>query len=472
MTKANQGPQHVDVMSYESTRQKAAAHAYDQQQPPHRYNGRRLLAAALCLVAAAFLSASYYQPHLRVAAVVVVILAGGIVFHLWPRGKGLPLGPVSRRQSPRASAQRPRNSGRGSAVWPPAAARAQQNQGSLMPPQGTAAGGNPGQRQDPYQDAYPNAQQQALPGSNPNSNPNPATQPPLGPGPLRPLVFIRPSAFGAADWRLPRLLAQPGAAADQAQVGDLAIRAASVIGRGHRHPERAKPRQDAYQLGTVRCADRGFVLAAVADGTSSADHADLGASIAAVGAVGFLTHRLSAGASRDEQLLAEMFKWLADTICRIAVQDQKPPAAYTTTLLVAMVPDAPTHSDGSREVLLGWVGDSPAWVFTRDGWLQATGQAKQGMDQNKLEACLPGLAQRFQYKAIQLPAGTALALMSDGLGDALANVSSSQKELAQRWATPPSLPEFLRDLDLDAPGQDDDRTAVILWCPPGRQAAP
>jgi serine/threonine protein phosphatase PrpC len=459
----------VDVVAYDSASRTAArAHDRQQAQALRWSRARRSLTVLSCFAASVLVAASYYRPRLRAEAVLVVLLVvGGVVFAWWPTVKGLLSGRNSAHGNGRDTATAPHlkavpDGGQSNGVArTPALAVNPPSHSADMTVRSPASG----PRHDVYQQPHQSPQKRPQPAQNPVRYLR--TEPPL-----RPLVFVRPSAFGAADWRLPTLLAQPGAAADEAQVGDLAVRAASVIGRGHRHAgEKAKPRQDAYQLREVRRGDRGYLVAAVADGTSSAKHADLGASIAAVGSVRFLEERLSAGSGLDEQAHAEMFEWIATIIHDIAARDQNRADAYTTTLLTVVVPDMPTSPDGSREVLLSWIGDSPAWVFNGDGWRQEAGHTKHGLDQNTLDACLPGTPQRFRFTSLRLAAGTALALMTDGLGDVLTNVSTSQTEFARRWAKPPSLPEFLRDLDFDAPGQDDDRTAVILWCPPGRQAA-
>lgn len=494
----------MDTMSYATNERRVAGGTHGRQQAPRWFNIRLLLASASCIVVAALLASSVDRPRLRPIAVLVLLIVAAA---WWVAVKGLMHTSKSSRRSAGAPAQppgkkptpepdsnpgpdpttgttpspgpKPPLNGAGPIAGPHGSGMVQPHP-NPWPPRGTAGAGQPGPYPNTYQTSHPGQSRQhgRIPHQPPqpqlDSKSNRNAYPRLGPGNLRPLVFVRPSAFGAADWRLPPLVAQSGIAADQACFGDLALRAASVIGRGHRHVEKrnkALPRQDAYQLGTAQYGDRGYLLAAVADGTSSAAHADLGASIAAVGAVEFLSQLLRTGAVPDEQSHAQLFRSLADTIADFAAQDQNYPDAYTTTLLTAVVPDAPTNPDGSREVWLSWIGDSPAWLLDQHGWRQVSGHSKDGLDRNTLVGSLPGRPQKFQHSMIELPAGCVLALMSDGLGDALTDFSSGQAELARRWLAPPSLLEFLRDLDFDGPGQDDDRTAVIVWCDPGRQTA-
>ena len=62
--------------------------------------------------------------------------------------------------------------------------------------------------------------------------------------------------------------------------------------------------------------------------------------------------------------------------------------------------------------------------------------------------------------------GSALAVLTDGVGDALTDIPHAASWFAERWQRPPSLASFLLDVDFDAAGQVDDRTAVVVWCLP------
>ncbi len=286
---------------------------------------------------------------------------------------------------------------------------------------------------------------------------------------LRPLVFVKQTTMGSMPWQLPRHSAQPGVAADQAQAGDLVIRAASIVGAGHRHnPERAGPRQDSYQLALD--GRRRFLLAAVADGVSSATSSEIGAHMATVGAIDALGRMLHEQVKPNAHAAQQLFQQVAYAITGEAEQRRQRPTEYATTLLVAAIPLA-ADPDGGRKVWLSWLADSTAWLFDAGGWRQQTGTAKSGLDRNTLEACLPGSPDQVQSALIDFPAGQVLALMTDGLGDVLTDVGGAREELARRWAAPPSLPAFLRDMCFDAPGQDDDRTAVLVWSPPARDVA-
>ncbi|MEV6495002.1 protein phosphatase 2C domain-containing protein, partial [Actinoplanes sp. NPDC051633] len=116
--------------------------------------------------------------------------------------------------------------------------------------------------------------------------------------PAPPRFDERGSNAHAQPWLLPPHRSAPGIAADEAQVGDLSVRAASVVGPGHRCTEPVVARQDAYQLGRDRASR--FLVVAVADGISASRHADRGATVAAQRSVDALAGRLDQAATLDD----------------------------------------------------------------------------------------------------------------------------------------------------------------------------
>ena len=102
-----------------------------------------------------------------------------------------------------------------------------------------------------------------------------------------PPLFAGRSTPGQAPWHLPVGATPSGLAADGVRLGDLEVRAASVVGAGHRCQEPAVARQDAYALG--RTADGEYLVVAIANGVSQSGHADLAARVAVNAAVRELT---------------------------------------------------------------------------------------------------------------------------------------------------------------------------------------
>lgn len=319
----------------------------------------------------------------------------------------------------------------------------------------SSRGGQPRATADPYA---------AQPRSRPADDARPGSaEPVFAHEDLRPVVFVRRTGAGSAPWRLPSVQPRNGVAADQAVLGDLQVRAASVVGPAHRRDEaEAQPRQDSYCLLPVRQGR--YLVAAVADGVSSARFSATGSANAARMAVETVRATFEAEKGIKPQFATRQFATIANALADEANRSGDRPSDYATTLIVAIVP-ARADVDGGRSVWLAWLGDSSAWLLGTGGWLQVAGQSKDRMDCNVLDAYLPGHPEKVNSATVHLPAGQALVLMTDGLGDALNDVSSMPDALCTRWASPPSLLAFLRDLCFDAPGQDDDRTAVAVWTP-------
>lgn len=285
---------------------------------------------------------------------------------------------------------------------------------------------------------------------------------------LRPVAFVAESRLGALPWRLPRFPGPSGVAADQALLGELEVRAASVVGPAHRaDPRKAKYRQDAYRLAPG--GRNKFLVVAVADGVSNAVLSDEGANRAARLAVGRIQEELERCPDLEQLRADQVFPEVADQLMKLATRWQRNPAELATTLIAAVVPVVSRDPRG-RRIWLGSLADSSAWRFG-GGWQHLAGQVKADYDPNALNACLPLNPKRATHELHWLPHGESLALMTDGLSDLLVDVEGAAEELHRRWAVPPTLPELVRDMSFDAPGQDDDRTVVLVWTPERTQAA-
>lgn len=295
-----------------------------------------------------------------------------------------------------------------------------------------------------------------------------ADQAPHTPG-LRPVAFVGVTENGRMPWRIAEVCDYSGVAADQARVGDLEVRAASVVGPAHRVLEhKAIPRQDAYRL--ARAARGKFLIVAVADGVSSARSSHHGANQATLHTVQRLKEVLDRCPDLSQLRADQVFPEVADHLQKLAERWQTDPADFATTLMVAVVPTMSRDPRG-REVWLGWIADSSAWQFGR-AWQPVAGQGKADFDSNAISAYMPMHPKRASHALRWLPHGESLALMTDGLSDLLTDVEGAAAELHRRWVAPPSLPELVRDMCFDAPGQDDDRTVVMVWTPERTRTAP
>lgn len=306
------------------------------------------------------------------------------------------------------------------------------------------------------------------------SGPPPA--PPVRPksqgGPILPGEFPLPPLFAgypttrahSSPWHLPERPVQPALAADDASLGGLGVLAASIVGTGHRCAEPAEPRQDAYRI--ARDEEGRHLIIAVADGISSCRFSDLGATVAVTTAVN--TARRMLAQSRDPARLdaAGLYTAVAQRM-RAAAKDRGiGQQDVGAVLLVAVVPTEAPAAGAPRTVWMSWVGDVSAWQLYPDLWDPIAGDSKErggDVQSGEIDAALPWAPQAVQHGVLELPAGGALAFVSDGVGDAFHLNGQVNRHFARAWAHKPALTSFINDMSFDAPSCQDDRTAVVVW---------
>ncbi|MDT7787572.1 MAG: hypothetical protein QOF58_5991 [Pseudonocardiales bacterium] len=282
-----------------------------------------------------------------------------------------------------------------------------------------------------------------------------------------PAVMVPPVLGGTPDaarrpWHLQPEPAQPGVAADQVRIGDLDVRAASVVGPDHRCEEPADPRQDAYRIG--RDARGAFLIVAVADGMSSAKRSDVGATVAVRAAVDLVRKEIDHGAQPERIDMRGIFKAVAGNVAGAAKQLGCTADQVLTALIVAVVPTTEASPDGRRPVWFASVGDVSAARRQDGSWRRLTGSEKDGLDRNALDAFLPHHPDRVVLNRAEVSSGGAIAVVTDGVSDVWTDLPGAAAWFNQRWRMPPSLASFLLDVSYEAPGQVDDRTAVVVWC--------
>ncbi|RVU15519.1 hypothetical protein EOT10_38680 [Streptomyces antnestii] len=301
--------------------------------------------------------------------------------------------------------------------------------------------------------------------------PQPQPQPPRP----RPFLRERPTdlsvpRFGDGaraqgyPWLLPERTVQNGIAADEATVGAFTLRAASVIGPGHRCGRPAEPRQDSYRIG--RSPDSRHAIVAVADGLSSAAWSDAGATTASSQAVTLLREQI-ATVGFDGLDVKELYGRIAESIAAHAAGRGVGTSHMATVLITAVL--AEPDANGVAKAWISWLGDSSAWTLDPHDalWRFSAGEAKDraaAVVSNEVAGRLPDTPQLARDHYVTLAPGTALALVTDGIGDAWADPAGNINEyFANAWRAPVPATRFTADVGFDAPQCLDDRTAVVLW---------
>ncbi|MGD6750203.1 protein phosphatase 2C domain-containing protein [Streptomyces sp. BH105] len=302
-----------------------------------------------------------------------------------------------------------------------------------------------------------------------------APQPPAQAPKPRPFLRERPTDLGVPrfgdgaraqgyPWLLPERTVQNGIAADEATVGAFTLRAASVIGPGHRCAQPAEPRQDSYRIGRSR--DSRHAIVAVADGLSSAARSDAGATTASSQAVTLLREQLET-VGFDGLDVKELYGRIADAVAAQANGRGVDTSHLATVLITAVLAEPDTN--GVARAWVGWLGDSSAWTLDpRDAmWRFSGGEAKDraaAVVSNEVAGRLPDTPQLARDDYVVLAPGAALGLVTDGIGDAWADRAGNINEyFANAWRSPVPATRFTADVGFDAPQCLDDRTAVVIW---------
>ncbi|MET9084339.1 protein phosphatase 2C domain-containing protein [Streptomyces sp. NPDC004237] len=278
-----------------------------------------------------------------------------------------------------------------------------------------------------------------------------------------PPVMYQPSRLAELPWRLPRQPAPPGMAADSARVGDLEVRAASVVGPGHRIDESgAGPRQDSYRIG--RDAAARHLVVAVADGMSDSGHSDAAAAVATLSLVNSLRRQLDEGVPLIHLDHGSVFLEAAQHVHAHAKQRQWSADSVRTVAVAAVVPTG-AAPNGDRDVWIAGIGDTSAWARGPHRWTQLLGEKEQGPDAGRLRTYLPHTPEAVERRHVSLGLGQALVLTTDGVGDVLADLPQAHDWFHHHWAVPVTALDLLLHISYDSHQRNDDRTAVVVWTP-------
>ena len=115
---------------------------------------------------------------------------------------------------------------------------------------------------------------------------------------------------------------------------------------------------------------------------------------------------------------------------------------------------------------VGWLGDASLWQLGDDRWRIVAGDRKQdeaGMASNAVAAALPHDPHAAQSQLLSLAPGDVVTMVTDGVGDGLAGLSSLNGFLAKEWTRPPAIADFINHVGYDAEQFTDDRSAITVW---------
>lgn len=262
---------------------------------------------------------------------------------------------------------------------------------------------------------------------------------------------------------------------DHGAIGDLAVIGLSM--RGTKHQYYGGPNQDSFHIVTTD----DWLIAAVADGVSNSEHSAFGARYIAQAVTRSIKAALGQIRSPNSQQLRLAIEDAVEDNCRTMVwrpneigaptvgpdeiDPELIPAQLATTLTIVAIATSARADERVAHVLA--VGDSPVYTLSDGAWCLRSPHAKDGdlMDLSTQSVpALGGQAIASDWFEFAVRSGDLVALVTDGIGNALGDGQNDVGDwLKGSLSRPCNLDQALTTLRYDRRGEDDDRTAVLIW---------
>lgn len=301
------------------------------------------------------------------------------------------------------------------------------------------------------------------------------TQPKIGDG----------SAFSKADWWKTDwwLLDGRGLSndivCDIGRVADIFVAAASQ--RGNKHRITATACQDAFYTRSTACeSGPNFMVAAIGDGLSSAEHASYSSRRATQLVVDQIVRKLEQVTAFPTSAEVESIIDTAITTAAREILDWRPidfgtpttsaftdqPNSLGTTLTIAVLPAS--IEGESRPFTVATIGDSPTFLLREGRWQRPTPHEEPTELVTTKTDAFPATASTNIIHS-RINNGEALLLTTDGLGNFIENGGQPLALgtfLAEQWIQPVDMISFVNHVNVDLATADDDRAAIMIWVSP------
>ncbi|WP_406284893.1 protein phosphatase 2C domain-containing protein [Embleya sp. NBC_00896] len=267
--------------------------------------------------------------------------------------------------------------------------------------------------------------------------------------------------------RMLRMLPPPaladggGMVVDGGRLGRLNVRAAGV--RGELHQQQGLPRQNCFAVGPDPSSR--WTIAIVCDGIDNAHASELAAQIAVRSAyrtvarmVARERHENWDWAGVQTEVEEDLRVRLAATADRAHELGRSEPATRLAILVTAADPLEDDRVD------MAVLGDSTVLRLAQGGWRAPLGIRDTSMD--AAPAAIPDQAGDDQLRICRTTwrPTDVLVMMTGGFAEALGQPTAGlAPRLAEDWRTPPSLFDYLRDVDEGLRLREDDGCVVALW---------
>ena len=265
---------------------------------------------------------------------------------------------------------------------------------------------------------------------------------------------------------------------------NLAVFAATM--RGAKHQFHESQNQDSFSVCSVEGPNKHIVIA-VCDGVSGSKYSAYGSRRLARESVSRLAKYVQVSASTSHvneeafrKVLMEssvaMQTWSStDPDCPPTPPRETPAVELSTTIALVLI-NTQQNLNGDYPVQAAIVGDSPIYLSVDDHYEIKSSYTKGGdVVQNSTDA-LPVTDNEqiaMTWVEMSLAPSSHILITTDGFSNVLREGNTKHAKILNFiWSTPASPANMLSHLvgvDFDRRGEDDDRTAVIVWSPPFKQ---
>ncbi len=297
-----------------------------------------------------------------------------------------------------------------------------------------------------------------------------------------PIIIEAASRLNAVEWHTDGYTKLPeyGPAGDFiCEIGNIdALRLVAGSIRGTKHKYYGDPNQDSF---AISHNDK-YLIVAVSDGVSSAKHSAYVSKFLTHSVVNSLKLDLSNATDNLNFSLKDQIQAATERASRLVLNWREGElyspyekseevglrdlAATLTVLVITRQYD----ENGNRNVVVGFVGDSPCYVLDALDWEIKTAETKTGEVLEHGTKALPvasGDRVVLEWAEFAVKPQQVVLVMTDGIGTSLA----SGRSAVGKWLAPriprlrgPNVESVFSDMILfDRQGEDDDRTLVVIF---------
>ena len=297
-----------------------------------------------------------------------------------------------------------------------------------------------------------------------------------------PIIIEAASRLNAVEWHTDGYTKLPeyGPAGDFiCEIGNIdALRLVAGSMRGTKHKYYGDPNQDSF---AISHNDK-YLIVAVSDGVSSAKHSAYVSKFLTHSVVNSLKFELLNKSDdldfnlRDQiQVATErashlVLNWREGELYAPYEKSEEVGLRDLAATLTVLVITRQHDENGNRNVVVGFVGDSPCYVLDALDWEIKTAETKTGEVLEHGTKALPvasGVPVVLEWAEFAVKPHQVVLVMTDGIGTSLA----SGRSAVGKWLAPriprlrgPNVESVFSEMILfDRQGEDDDRTLAVIF---------